>query len=91
VASFAEQNLDVDDRRPFAAHLEAGGVSRQFPKNLDLIKSKLRRLQYAFASGVRVTAPADDLDAEVLNIAGLPDGRSHLEVTDNLNGITTRG
>lgn len=91
VASFAEQNLDVDDRQPFAAHLQAGGVSRQFPKNLDLIKSKLRRLQYAFASGVRVTAPADAVDAEVLNIEGLPDGRSHLEVTDNLNGITTRG
>ncbi len=91
VPAFAEQHLDRQHRQPFVAHLRDAGVARQFPKNLDLIKNRLRRLQYTFRGGVRVTAPSDAADSDLLSIEGLPDGRSHLEVTDTLDEITTRG
>lgn len=88
---FAEQNLEPTHRQPFVAHMREGGVARRFPKNLDLIRGRLRRLQYAFASGVRVTAPAESIEQDLLRVEGLPDGRSRLEVTDTLDQITSRG
>ena len=55
--SFAESNLDVEDRNAFTSAMQGAGVESTFVKDVHLIKSRIRRMQYEFEAGVKVSYP----------------------------------
>jgi hypothetical protein len=86
-SAFAAANLDTADRAPFLQEVAAAGVgTAAFPKDTTLISPKLRKLQWSFASGINVLASPDRIGQE-LTLEDMADGRTRLEVTDQLNHV----
>jgi hypothetical protein len=64
-------------------------VAPTFVKDTQLIRSKLRRVQYEFDQGVKVSYPADIPD-DVVTVTGRDDGQTELQVVDTLKKLHTR-
>jgi len=88
--AFVKDNLDVDDRKRFVDAMQASGVNESFIKDVKLIKTRLRRLQHEFEAGVKVSYPVDMPDG-VVSVKGRTDGRTQLQVIDNLKILRSRG
>ncbi|MEB3072084.1 nucleoid-associated protein, partial [[Mycobacterium] vasticus] len=88
VRSFATSYLDRQDRTPFETAITAAGVARSFVKDTGL--TKLARVQYEFMQGVKVSYPADTPE-DVVTVSGRDDGRTELQVVDNLKKLNSRG
>lgn len=86
---FAEGNLDVEDRSAFVQAMRDAGVAPSFVKDVDLIRSRIRRMQYEFEAGVKVSYPADTPEG-VVTVAGRGDGRTELQVVDELKNLHSR-
>ena len=87
--SFAENNLDLDDRNSFISTLHGAGVEATFVKDVELIRSRIKRMQYEFQAGVKVSYPADTAEG-VVTITGRDDGRTELQVVDELKKLHSR-
>ncbi len=58
VSTFAEDNLDEDDRDSFVQHLANKGVpTTSFQKDITSVKSFLEKITYKFESGINVIVP----------------------------------
>jgi hypothetical protein len=80
--TFANNNLEADDRASFIDKVAEAGVSQpSFSKDNTLVASHLRRIQWSFSSGVAVLASPDNVGREI-QLEDLDDGRTRLEVTD---------
>lgn len=90
LAEFAQSNLATKDRAPFIADLTEAGVHTSFVKDTKLISSTLRRLQYEFAQGVKVSYPVDMPD-EIVNVKARDDGQTQMQIIDELKKLHTRG
>ncbi|WP_242453420.1 nucleoid-associated protein [Mycolicibacterium sp. P9-64] len=88
IRSFAARHLDLHDRAPFEKAVTTAGVARSFVK--DTSQTKLARVQYEFMQGVKVSYPADTPD-DVVSVSGRADGRTELQVVDNLKKLNSRG
>jgi hypothetical protein len=86
---FAEGNLDVEDRNAFISAMHEAGVESAFVKDVQLIKSRIRRMQYEFEAGVKVSYPADTPEG-VVTVTGRDDGRTELQVVDELKNLHSR-
>lgn len=86
--SFATSYLDRQDRTPFETAITTAGVARSFVKDTSL--TKLARVQYEFMQGVKVSYPADTPE-DVVTVSGRDDGRTELQVVDNLKKLNSRG
>lgn len=86
---FADDNLDVEDRDTFVSDLRQAGVERVFVKDVQLIQTRIRRMQYEFGSGVKVSYPVDTPN-DVVNVSGRDDGRTELQVVDELKNLHSR-
>lgn len=86
---FAESNLDVEDRSSFISAMHDAGVESAFVKDVQLIKSRIRRMQYEFEAGVKVSYPADTPEG-VVTVTGRDDGRTELQVIDGLKNLHSR-
>ena len=81
---FALTNFRVEDRQPYSEWLVEHGIEpQQFPKNTELIESRLRKVTMGFASGVAVIYPPDVLGQEV-EISQIDGGRTRVVVEDEL-------
>lgn len=87
VRSFADRYLDTEDRAPFEQAITAAGVAHSFVKDAQLIK--LTRVQYEFAQGVKVSYPANTPD-DVVSVSGRADGKTELQVVDDLKKLNSR-
>jgi hypothetical protein len=86
---FAESNLDVEDRNAFISAMQGAGVESAFIKDVQLIKSRIKRLQYEFEAGVKVSYPADTPQG-VVTVTSRQDGRTELRVVDELKNLHSR-
>lgn len=85
--AFANTNLKVADRSRLLERLEEAGVGRRsFPKDLSIVSSALRRIQWQFQHGVVVLATPEQVGS-VVQVEGLDDGRTRLAVTDTLKTV----
>lgn len=87
--TFANKYLDTKDRAPFVKDLAAAGVTTSFVKDTQLISKKLRKLQYEFSQGVKVTYPAD-IPEDVVHVSAQTDGRTAMKIVDELKNLHTR-
>ena len=89
--AFAEDHLQLDDRNRFLSRLEESDLTtRVFVKDTNLIRNRLRRISYDFQSGVKVMAPLDTIEKELVGVMQMDDGRTHLQVRDNLKDLQGR-
>ncbi len=65
---------------------EAGVTQPSFAKDNSLVRSHLQRIQWSFRSGVAVLASPDNVGREI-QLKDLDDGRTRLEVTDQLKDL----
>lgn len=87
---FARRILDPEHRDNYLNYLRVeGGPVTAFTKNLDLIKGKLHKIQYNFASGVTVIGSPEDMDVHT-NVRDLEDGKTRMEIIDVLNKVKTK-
>lgn len=85
--AFANTNLEPDDRAAFMESVAESGVTQpSFAKDNSLVASHLRRIQWSFQSGVAVLASPDNVGREI-QLEDLDDGRTRLEVTDQLRDL----
>ena len=84
---FAENQLDETDRPGFLDFLKSGNASTtQFPKELDLIESRLREEEYVLESGIRVRGTRVALDTHA-EIARKDDDVLEMLITDRLKSV----
>lgn len=85
--AFANTNLDSSDRAAFIGKVNEAGISQpSFAKDNALVESHLRRIQWSFSSGVAVLASPDNIGREI-QLEDLDDGRTRLQVTDELRDL----
>lgn len=87
--TFANNNLEVEDRAPFVSALQEAGVEAAFVKDIQLVRSRIRRVQYEFEAGVKVSCPADTPDG-VVKVTGYDDGRTEMQIIDDLKKLHSR-
>jgi hypothetical protein len=87
--AFADNNLDVEDRSAFVSELHHAGVEAAFVKDVQLVRSRIRRVQYEFEAGVKVSYPVET-PADVVTVSGRSDGRTELQVVDELKNLHSR-
>jgi hypothetical protein len=85
--AFVNNTFKTQDRAPLLALQAGAGIpTTAFPKDTALILSQLKRLQSSFKSGISVLASPQHLGNE-LAVSETDDGRTRLEVTDDLTNI----
>ena len=88
---FAIDYLEREDRQSYIDHLQDFDVpANEFPKNLRFIESRLRRIQMELESGLTVTGRSD-VFSEHVQMKPLDDGRTHIEITDRVKNLKSRG
>lgn len=87
--AFAESHLDADDRDAFISDLQKAGIESAFVKDVELIRSRIRRMQYVFEAGVKVSYPFET-PANVVTVIPHNDGRTELKVLDELKNLHSR-
>ncbi|GHP19491.1 hypothetical protein RN2511_042270 [Rhodococcus sp. NKCM2511] len=86
---FARNNLDLPDRDAFVSALTTAGVQDNFIKNIDDIKSRLRKVQYETDGGVKVSVPEQAQD--LVTVENADGGRTEIRVVDTLKKLSSRG
>jgi len=90
-SQFAADYIEVGDRQSLIEHLGALGVpTNQFRKDNKLIQSKLKRIEYKFASGVSVLLRPDSIESGIAAVSDAGDGRTKVEVVDELRKMGGR-
>ncbi|WP_298384503.1 nucleoid-associated protein [Ferrimicrobium sp.] len=91
IRAFANNNLDVDDRKPFMDRIEEARLpSTEFDKDNHLVRSRLRRIQIAFESGVSVLASPENIGEQVKIVTDSTNGQTTVEITDRLKRMNGR-
>ena len=86
-ADFADRNLKVEDRQPYREWFQEQDAGfQQFDKDIQLVKTRLRRVSVNFESGVSVLVPPDSLGEQVL-MSDTVDGRTRMEIEDRLTNV----
>lgn len=62
IPEFAQRHLDLEDRNDFEERMTQAQLPRRVAKDTSLIRSRLDRVAWVFASGVSVLAPPDKAD-----------------------------
>jgi hypothetical protein len=84
---FADNYFNEGDRASFIEREQAAGVpTTSFPKDTKLIEPQLRRVQWSFQNDISVIAGPEAVGNQ-LNVEQLSDGRTRLEVLDNLKDV----
>ena len=89
--SFAVEHLDVEDRQGFINHLDANTVpTNAFPKNVELIGSRLRRVSMDLESGLIIFGNPEVFSDKV-RMRNLDDGQAEITITDRIKNMRSRG
>ena len=89
--SFATDHLDTEDRQGFLDHLNANTVPlNTFPKDVDLIGSRLRKVSMDLESGLIILG-SPDVFADKVQMRNLDDGQAEITITDRVKNMRSRG
>ena len=89
--SFATDHLDTEDRQGFLDHLNANTVPlNTFPKDVDLIGSRLRKVSMDLESGLIILG-SPDVFADKVQLRNLDDGQAEITITDRVKNMRSRG
>jgi hypothetical protein len=91
VPQFAENAIDIDDHQSFRDAVQVGGLRwGTFRKDTSGIKSRIKRVAYNFASGIKIVGHPDAVEQHVAveNLEGI---RARVTVEDDLNRVSSHG
>lgn len=91
VPQFAEMNIDEADHQSFKDAVGVGGMRwATFRKDTSGIESRIKRVAYTFASGIKIVGRPEAMDdhVDVENLAG---NRARVTVEDELNRVSSHG
>lgn len=88
--AFAATHIDQGHRDAFRATMNQAGLDSIIVKDVNRIESKLRRIEFEFASGLRLSGPADVVEDRV-TVEETEDGTTHVEFTDKLTRLRGKG
>lgn len=93
VPQFARDYLDVEDQDGFVAWAEQHGVPPRaaVPKDLALVRSRLKRVQIDFKHGAMVLAPPEELEEGGHVTVQDLDGVAQVSITDEVTNIAGKG
>lgn len=87
---FAVEHVEPTDRDPFNSFMSETGLETPFLKDTRKIAGRIERVQYEFASGIRLTGPADEVRERVTLEEG-EGGQTRVEFEDQLRGVHGKG
>ncbi|MGB8652866.1 MAG: nucleoid-associated protein [Mycobacteriales bacterium] len=88
-ALFAANNVPVKVRDAYIAALRENSVSTPFAKNIELVESRLKRVQIETDSGVLVLAPPEKLADGTVEVSG--EGNGSVSIKDGIKRVSGRG
>jgi hypothetical protein len=90
--AFARRALAVDEHQPYKETLQAAGLRfTQFPKDTSSIESRIRRIAYDFASGIKVVGRPEAMREHVEVEEGDDGSGSVVTITDELTRVHASG
>jgi len=87
--AFAAQHIHQSDRDQFQRAMREAGITAGIVKDTSRIEPKLRRIEYEFMSGLRLSGPADVVDERVTMHE--TNGGTRVEFTDTLKRLRGKG
>lgn len=87
---FAAEHVEAQDRDQFNTSMSEAGLETLFIKDTRKIAGRIERVQYEFASGIRLTGPVDEVRERVVLEEG-EGGRTRVEFEDHLKGVHGKG
>lgn len=93
VGDFARDYIDIEDRDAFRDHMGSRAVplTSNLPKDLNLVKTRLRRVQIDFKHGTLVLAPPEEV-GEGGHVTITSDGKTaNVSISDEVVNISGRG
>ncbi len=89
--AFANRNLETEDRQCFISVLEEQNVNvAELEKDTALIRSKLKRIEVKFCSGIALHGSPDAFE-EYVTIDSATEGQSRVEIRDEIKNVGGRG
>ncbi|MFY9586754.1 MAG: nucleoid-associated protein [Actinomycetota bacterium] len=89
-ATFARDHIESKDRDHFKSFIAEVGVGAPFVKDTDKIAGRIKQVQFEFASGIRLSGPADQVDEKV-KMEQRPGGQTRVEFEDELTKARGKG
>jgi hypothetical protein len=91
VTVFADDYLEAEDRDDFVVQMTSNGIPpATFDKSVVLIERQLASVSIDFARRVKVIAPRDTLEDGTVTLDGMEDGRTRLQVVDEVRSVKGR-
>lgn len=88
--SFVADYFDIEDRQEFLDHLDDNSVpTNPFPKDVDLIAPRLRRVSMDLESGLIILGDPD-VFADKVHVRNLDDGQAEITITDRVKNLRSR-
>ena len=83
-SSFAEEYLDTSTRDAYSNYMRAKGFpDNAIPKDIDLIRHKLRQQRVKFSSGVKLSAPSENF-SDLVQIQKSENNRTYLSILGSI-------
>lgn len=86
---FALNHFDDNERRAYSQAVGEQIMAESFPKEVELIESRIRKLVMEFSSGIQIVGLQTAID-EKLTLSAVGNGLTRAEVVDELKQIRTR-
>lgn len=87
---FVAEHVESGDRDRFNTFMSEAGLDTPFIKDTRKITGRIERVQYEFASGIRLTGPVDEVRERVMLERG-EGGQTRVEFEDHLKGVHGKG
>jgi len=89
--AFAQASIDVNDRQGFREAVQAGGVRwGTFQMDTTAVESRIKRVAYSFASGIKLVGKRDAMEAHV-RVERAGESRARVTVEDELDRVHSHG
>lgn len=87
--TFAQLHLRTEDRDPYLSQMTAIGLpTKGFQKDVQLVKSSIRRLKVQTSRGATVLVPPAMYEDGVFKVEKLDDNLSTVSITDRITGMS---
>lgn len=90
--TFAQVHLRKEDRDEYLGRMLSSGLPlKGFEKDIDLVRSTIRRMKVQTLRGATMLVPPDMYEDGALTVEELDDGLSAVTITDHITGMTGAG
>ncbi len=89
ILEFARRSLPADIVQSYMNKLIQNNVSQSFVKDNQLIKGRIKKVQYEFESGIKIIGEQQVVN-EKLTLSNTDDGKTRIEFTDALTKVVSR-